>query len=93
MKLPLRRIISMRRSAAENGTVQITAAGDLCLEEDGYVLDYYDTVNDLSKCISKTILDQTNAADLFFLNHEYCVSDRGARWRISIMSSVQNRNV
>ena len=65
------------KKAAENGTVQITAAGDLCLEEDGYVLDYYDTVNDLSKCISKTILDQTNAADLFFLNHEYCVSDRG----------------
>ena len=65
------------KKAAENGTVQITAAGDLCLEEDGYVLDYYDTVNDLSKCISKTILNQTNAADLFFLNHEYCVSDRG----------------
>lgn len=65
------------KKAAENGTVQITAAGDLCLEEDGYVLDYYDTVNDLSKCISKTILDQTNAADIFFLNHEYCISDRG----------------
>ena len=57
--------------------MQITAAGDLCLEEDGYVLDYYDTVNDLSKCISKTVLDQTNAADIFFLNHEYCISDRG----------------
>ena len=65
------------KKAAENGTVQITAAGDLCLEEDGYVLDYYDTVNDLSKCISKSILDQTNAADIFFLNHEYCISDRG----------------
>ena len=34
-----------RKKAAENGTVQITAAGDLCLEEDGYVLDYYDTVS------------------------------------------------
>lgn len=65
------------KKAAKDGTVQITAAGDLCLEEDGYVLDYYDTVNDLSKCISQKILDQTNAADLFFLNHEYCISDRG----------------
>ena len=34
-------------------------------------------MNDLSKCISQKILDQTNAADLFFLNHEYCISDRG----------------
>ena len=65
------------KKATKEGSIQITAAGDLCLEEDGYVLDYYDTVNDLSKCISQKILDQTNAADLFFLNHEYCISDRG----------------
>ena len=41
------------KKAAENGTVQITAAGDLCLEEDGYVLDYYDTVNDLSNAFPR----------------------------------------
>ncbi len=52
------------KKAAENGTVQITAAGDLCRRKMD-MSDYYDTVNDLSKCISKTILDQTNAADIF----------------------------
>ena len=56
---------------------EVVIAGDLCLEEDGFVLDYYDTVNDLSECISPKILKMTNDADVFYLNHEYCVSDRG----------------
>lgn len=65
------------KDGAKSGEVQISAAGDLCLEEDGYVLDYYNTVNDLKQCISSEILDKTNSADLFFLNHEYVTSDRG----------------
>ena len=66
------------KDGAKSGEVQISAAGDLCLEEDGYVLDYYNTVNgDLKQCISSEILDKTNSADLFFLNHEYTISDKG----------------
>ena len=56
---------------------RITVAGDLCFAEDGFVLDHYDEVNDLEKCISPEILDITRSADVFFLNHEYAISDRG----------------
>ncbi len=52
-------------------------AGDVCLEEDDFVLDYYDKVKKLDQCISPEILKRTNAADVFLLNHEYCISDRG----------------
>lgn len=62
----------------KNGSpAEVLIAGDLCLAEDGFVLDHYDTVNDLSKCISPKILKMTNAADVFYLNHEYVISDRG----------------
>ena len=57
--------------------VTVTVAGDLCLEEDGFVIDKYDEVNDLEACISPEILDITQNADIFYLNHEYTVSDRG----------------
>ena len=57
--------------------VKITIAGDLCFAEEGFVLDHYDTVNDLEKCISPQILEITNASDLFFVNHEYCISEKG----------------
>lgn len=56
---------------------EVTIAGDLCFAEDGFVLDHYDEVNDLTKCISPEILEITNKTDIFYLNHEYCVSDRG----------------
>lgn len=59
----------------ENASISI--AGDLCLEEDGFVIDKYDEVNDLESCISPEILDITRGADLFYLNHEYTVSKRG----------------
>lgn len=56
---------------------EIAIAGDLCLAEDGFVLDHYDTVNGLKECISPEILEILNASDLFYVNHEYCISDRG----------------
>lgn len=56
---------------------EVVVAGDLCFAEDDFVLDHYDTVNDLSKCISPEILKMTNDADVFYLNHEYSISDRG----------------
>lgn len=71
---------SGRGSGAKNAAqeaAEILIAGDLCFAEDGFVLDHYDEVKDLSKCISPEILKMTNAADLFYLNHEYCISDRG----------------
>ena len=43
------------------------------------VIDKYDEVNDLEKCISPEILDLTRKADIFYLNHEYTVSEREKR--------------
>ena len=64
------------KSSGEDA-VTVTVAGDLCLEEDGFVIDKYDEVNDLEACISPEILDITQNADVFYLNHEYTVSNRG----------------
>lgn len=66
------------RSGNTIGEAEITIAGDLCFAEEGFILDHYDTVNDLEQCISPTLLDIMNQSDLFYLNHEYCISDRGA---------------
>lgn len=65
------------RTGKNSTEAEITIAGDLCFAEDGFILDHYDTVNDLSKCISPELLDIMNESDLFYLNHEYCISDRG----------------
>lgn len=56
---------------------EITVAGDICFAEDGFVLDHYDETEGLEACISPEILDMTTQADVFYLNHEYCVSERG----------------
>lgn len=65
------------RDGRVKGEAEITIAGDLCLTEDGFVIDKYDTVNDLEKCISPKILEITNQSDIFYVNHEYAISDRG----------------
>ncbi len=65
------------REGKTEGKAEITIAGDLCFAEDGFVLDHYDTVNDLKQCISPEILQVTNDSDIFYVNHEYCISDRG----------------
>lgn len=62
---------------AEDRPVRISVAGDLCLEEDGFVLDKYDEVQDLEQCISPEVLETVRSADIFYLNHEYTVSERG----------------
>lgn len=66
-----------QRDGAEKGKASLVFAGDVCLEEEDFVLGYYDEVQDLEKCISPEILERTNSADVFLLNHEYCISDRG----------------
>lgn len=66
-----------QRDGVGKGEASLLFAGDVCLEEEDFVLDYYDEVQDLEKCISPEILKRTNAADVFLLNHEYCISDRG----------------
>lgn len=68
--------IYMRESGEKKGA-SLLIAGDICLEEEGFVIDYYDEVQELSQCISPEILQRTNEADVFLLNHEYCISDRG----------------
>lgn len=61
----------------EDPRAEVVIAGDLCFAEDGFVLDHFDEVGELDKCVSPEILDVTNGADVFFLNHEYAISDRG----------------
>ncbi len=61
----------------ESKEATITIAGDVCFHEDGYVMDYYDTVNDLSACISPNVLKLMQDADVFYLNHEYCIGTSG----------------
>ncbi len=65
------------RNGKINGEAEISIAGDLCLAEDGFVLDHYDTVGSLEQCISPEILEVLNQSDLFYVNHEYCISERG----------------
>lgn len=69
--------IYVRESSGKKDAVRISVAGDLCLEEDGFVLDKYDEVNELQECVSPEILNVTQNADIFYLNHEYTVSERG----------------
>lgn len=66
------------KESKEGEYVSISVAGDLCLTEDGFVIDHYDKVGSLEKCISPEILKITNETDLFYVNHEYTISDRGA---------------
>jgi hypothetical protein len=66
-----------QRKGKEKKGASLLFAGDVCLEEDDFVLDHYDEVQKLDECISPEILKRTNAADVFLLNHEYCISDRG----------------
>lgn len=61
-------------------SVSFLFAGDLCLEEDGFVLDYYDERGgNLSNCMSPYLLERMQDADIFMINHEYTVSERGSR--------------
>ena len=66
------------KESKEEENVSISVAGDLCLTEDGFVIDHYDEVGSLEECISPEILQITNETDLFYVNHEYTISDRGA---------------
>lgn len=60
--------------------VSFLFAGDVCLEEDGFVIDYYDEVGgDLTQCVSPYLLERMRSADIFMLNHEYSISSRGSR--------------
>ena len=61
----------------ESDFVSLMLAGDLCLAEDGFVLDYFDETGVLSDYISPIILEKTNKADIFLINHEYSASTRG----------------
>lgn len=66
-----------QRKGGDKEAASLLFAGDVCLAEDDFVLDYYDEVRKLDECISPEILKRTNEADVFLLNHEYCISDRG----------------
>ena len=65
------------REGAKEGRAVLSFAGDLCLAEEGFVLDHYNDSEGLSSRISPEILERTRAADIFFLNHEFCISSRG----------------
>ena len=62
----------------EDSVVDLAFAGDICLTEDGYVIDHYDEVGcDINLCLSEEIMDKLNEADISMVNHEYPVSTRG----------------
>ena len=66
------------REGKRNGIAEISIGGDLCLTEDGFVIDHYDEVDEnLETCISPELLDVMNQSDIFYINHEYTISDRG----------------
>lgn len=65
------------KEAKVSSEVNILFAGDVCLAEDGFVLDYYDTTSGLKDCISEKIIEKCNDADIFMLNNEFSISDRG----------------
>ena len=63
----------------KDNVADLALAGDICLTEDGYVIDHYDELGgDISLCLSKEIMDRLNDADISMINHEYPVSTRGA---------------
>ena len=63
---------------AEGPVVDLAFAGDICLTEDGYVIDHYDALGgDINLCLSEEIMDRLNEADISMINHEYPVSTRG----------------
>ena len=66
------------RECAENAVVDLAFAGDICLTENGYVIDHFDEVGgDIRLCLSKEILDRFHEADISVINHEYPASTRG----------------
>lgn len=65
------------REGSPGKGANLTFAGDICLAEDGFVLDYFDTTSGLKDCISEKIIERTNGADIFMVNNEFCFSDRG----------------
>lgn len=66
------------RDCTEDTVVDLAFAGDICLTEDGFVIDHYDEIGgDISLCLSKEILDRFHEADISMINHEYPASTRG----------------
>ena len=62
----------------EGSMADLAFVGDICLTEDGYVIDHYDAIGgDINLCLSKEIMDRLNKADICMINHEYPVSTRG----------------
>ena len=62
----------------QDTVVDLAFAGDICLTEDGYVIDHYDELGgDIGLCLSEKIIDRLNEADISMINHEYPVSTRG----------------
>ena len=62
-----------------DSVADLSFAGDICLTEDGYVIDHYDELGgDIGLCLSEEIMDRLNEADISMINHEYPVSTRGS---------------
>ena len=67
------------KEAADKEFVTMTFVGDLCLSEGWYTLDKYDeTGGDLNQCISSDLIERLKSADIFMLNNEFTLSDRGS---------------
>ena len=63
----------------QDAVADLAFAGDICLTEDGYVIDHYDALGgDIGLCLSEEVLNRLNEADISMINHEYPASTRGA---------------
>ena len=63
----------------QDAVADLAFAGDICLTEDGYVIDHYDALGgDIGLCLSEEVLKRLNEADISMINHEYPASTRGA---------------
>lgn len=64
------------KDGKSEGEAEIVIGGNLVLSEDELALERYDETGVLSDSISQEVLDTANAADLFFLSHEYTASSQ-----------------
>lgn len=60
------------------GNANLVFAGDICLTDSPtFVMNRFKQTNNIYDCIGNNIIDLTNNADLFMLNNEFSVSERG----------------
>lgn len=67
-------------TAERNEPIILTFAGDVNLDEASYPVKKYDSEGkDITKCLSKDVLNEMRDADIMMLNNEFAYSTRGTK--------------